>query len=178
MYIVIKVWKLFDAYKGKNVAPTKDSDFVKNLMIKEITARLNALTMNTVVSGFMEYTNKMIDITKAQNGIDKSCLETLIVLLSPFVPHIAEELGKKLDTQKLCLREAWPDYDESKLVVDEITIPLQVNGKARENLVISRDASKEEILEKAKEMLASRLKEKTIVKEIYVPGKIVNIVVK
>ncbi|MGE4213904.1 MAG: leucine--tRNA ligase [Anaerotignaceae bacterium] len=173
-----KVWKLFAAYKDKNVAPTKDSDFAKNIMIKEISSRLNALTMNTVVSGFMEYTNKLIDVAKTQDGLDKSCLEALVVLLAPFTPHIAEELWRELGNADTVFAAQWPECDESKLAVDEIVIPLQVNGKTRENITVSKSATKDEILAKAKEILASRIEDKTIVKEIYVPNKIVNIVVK
>ena len=72
----------------------------------------------------------------------------------------------------------WPEWDESKLVKDEVVLPLQINGKARGNITISKAATKEEVLAMAKETLASRLEDKTIVKEIYVPGKIVNFVVK
>ncbi|MEA5085505.1 MAG: leucine--tRNA ligase [Lachnospiraceae bacterium] len=173
-----KVWKLFVAYKDKNIAPTKESDFAKNIMIKEISLRLNALTMNTVVSGFMEFTNKLTDVAKAQDGIDKSCLETLVVLLAPFTPHIAEELWRELGNKDTVFAAKWPEYDESKLAVDEIVIPLQINGKTRENITVSKSTTKEEILAKAKEILAPRIEGKTIVKEIYVPNKIVNIVVK
>ncbi len=173
-----KVWRFFNTYKDKDAAPTKESDFAKNIMIKEITSRLNALTMNTVVSGFMEFTNKMIDVAKEQDGIDKSCLETLAVLLAPFTPHIAEEVWREMGKTTTIFEASWPVHDESKLVVDEIVIPLQINGKTRENLTIGKNASKDEVIAKAKEVCASRLEGKEIVKEIYVPGKILNIVVK
>ncbi len=173
-----KVWKLVVNYKDKNVSATKQSDFVKNKMISEITSRLKALTMNTVVSGFMEYTNKLIDIAKEQDGIDKSCLETLVVLLAPFTPHICEELYRELGHESTVFSEKWPQFDASKMDVDQIVIPLQINGKVRENLAIGKNADKDEVLKKAKEMLSSRLEGKTIVKEIFVPGKIVNIVIK
>lgn len=173
-----KVWKLVANYKDKNAEPSKESEFVKNKMIYEITSRLKALTMNTVVSGFMEYTNKLIDIAKEQDGIDKSCLETLIVLLAPFTPHIAEELYRELGHTDTVFNAGWPEADTSKLTEDEIVIPLQINGKVRENITVRKDADKNEVLSKAKELLASRLEGKTIVKEIFVPGKIVNIVIK
>ena len=173
-----KVWKFVENYKDKNAAPTKDSDFVKNKMIYEIDSRLSALTMNTVVSGFMEYTNKLIDVAKKQDGIDKSCIEALVVLLAPFTPHIAEELWRELGHDKTVFDAGWPKCDESKITVDEITIPLQINGKVRENITISASLGKDEVMALAKKALASRLEGKTIVKEIYVPGKILNIVVK
>ena len=147
-------------------------------MIYEIDSRLSALTMNTVVSGFMEYTNKLIDVAKKQDGIDKSCIEALVVLLAPFTPHIAEELWRELGHDKTVFDAGWPKCDESKITVDEITIPLQINGKVRENITISASLGKDEVMALAKKALASRLEGKTIVKEIYVPGKILNIVVK
>ncbi len=173
-----KVWKFVESYKDKDMAPTKDSEFAKNKMIYEIDSRLAALTMNTVVSGFMEYTNKLIDVAKAQGGIDRSAIEALVVLLAPFTPHIAEELWHELGHETSVFEAGWPKCDESKLVVDEIVIPLQINGKVRENITVSASLSKDEVMAKAKEALASRLEGKTIVKEIYVPGKILNIVVK
>ena len=173
-----KVWKLFVTYKDKKKEPTKESEYAKNLMIKEITGRLDGLTMNTVISGFMEYTNKLTDVAKGQDGIDTSCLETLVILLAPFAPHISEELWRELGHTETIFNSTWPVYDASKLIVSEIEIPLQINGKTRSNLVISKDAQKDEVLAKAKEELASRLEGNTIVKEIYVPNKIVNIVVK
>ncbi|MBR5468484.1 MAG: class I tRNA ligase family protein, partial [Firmicutes bacterium] len=173
-----KVWKFVATYKDKDVAPTKDSEFAKNKIIYEIDTRLNALTMNTVVSGFMEFTNKLMDVAKAQDGIDKTCLEILVTLLAPFTPHISEELWRELGHETSVFEAGWPVCDESKLVVDEIAVPLQINGKVRETIMVPASLGKEEVLAKAKEALASRLEGKTIVKEIYVPGKILNIVVK
>ncbi len=173
-----RVWKLVYTYKDQPVEATKKSEYIRNKMIKDITTRLNALTMNTVVSGFMESTSEMIDLAKEQNGIDRTSLETLLILLAPFTPHIAEELWQDMGHEGSVFAAGWPEWDEAKLVLDEIVIPLQINGKARENISISKDAAKEEVLAKAKEALASRLEGKTIVKEIYVPGKIVNFVVK
>ena len=173
-----RVWKFIYTYKDKNVPPTKESEYVKNLMIDQITKRLDALTTNTVVSGFMEYTSKMIDVAKAQDGIDKDCIYTLLVLLAPFTPHIAQELWSDMGREGSIFDAGWPKADLSKLTVDEITIPLQINGKFRENITLPADADKDAVMAKAKEVLASRLEGKTIVKEIYVPKKIVNIVVK
>ena len=172
-----KVWKFYYTYKDKPAAPTKESEYIKNKLISDITTRLEALSMNTVVSGFMEYTNKLADIAKAQDGIDPSCLETLAVLLAPFTPHIAAELWEAIGKKDI-FKQTWPVCDESKLVVDTVEIALQINGKVRENMEIGKSEPKEQVLEKAKEALKTRLEGKTIVKEIYVPGRIVNIVVK
>ena len=173
-----KVWKFYDEYKNKPAAPTEESEFIKNKLIKEIDSRLNALTMNTVVSGFMEYTNKMIDEAKKNNGIDKESIETLIILLAPFTPHIAEEMWHGLGHETSVFEAKWPTCDESKLVENTIVMAVQLNGKVRESIKIAKDQEKDSALAKAKEAIASRLEGKTIVKEIYVPGKIINIVVK
>lgn len=174
-----KVWKFVAAYKDKPASPTKESEYIKNKLINDITTRLEALSMNTVVSGFMEDTNKLNDVAKAQDGIDPACIETLIVLLAPFTPHIAAELWEEMGHKdKDLFEQSWPECDESKLVVDTVEIALQINGKVRENIKIGKDEDKEAVLAKAKEVLSSRLEGKTIVKEIYVPGRIVNIVVK
>ncbi len=173
-----KVWKFYDEFKDKPAVPTQQSEFIKNKMIKEIDSRLQALTMNTVVSGFMEYTNKMVDEAKKNNGIDKESIETLVVLLAPFTPHIAEEMWHGLGHNTSVFAAGWPKCDESKLVESTVSVAVQVNGKVRENINLSKDEAKESALEKAKEALGSRLEGKTIVKEIYVPGRIINIVVK
>ena len=117
-------------------------------------------------------------MSKQQGGVDKQTLETLVVLLAPFAPHIAEELWKELGHQESVFDAGWPEADESKMVQDTIEIALQVSGKFRDTMMVAADADKETVLAKAKEVLASRLEGKTVVKEIYVPGKIVNIIAK
>ena len=173
-----RVWKLVYNNKDLKVTASKDMEYLRNKLVYDITNRLEALTMNTVVSGFMEYTNKIIDLGKKEGGVDKQTLETLVVLLAPFAPHIAEELWKELGHAESVFDAGWPEVDESKLVQDTVEIALQVSGKFRDTMVVSVDADKDSVLAQAKEVLASRLEGKTIVKEIYVPGKIVNIIAK
>ena len=173
-----KVWKFVAGYKDKIVSPTKEMEFAKNKMIYEITTRLEALTMNTVVSGFMEYTNKMIDVDKNADGVDKESLEALVRLLAPFTPHIAEEMWRELGHNTTVFEAGWPEYDESKLVVSTVELPVQINGKVKDSIEIDKDEAKDVVLEKAKELLGGKLEGKTIVKEIYVPGRIINFVVK
>jgi len=173
-----KVWKLVETYNGKFIAATDDMIFIKNKIIYEITNRLNQLTMNTVVSGFMEYTNKIIEIAKTENGIDRDTIKTLIILLSPFTPHLSEELWHKIGHEASVFAEKWPEYDKSKLSVSTVSVALQINGKVKGNMNILVNETKENVLKMAKEALSSRIGEGTIVKEIYVPAKIVNIVIK
>ena len=120
----------------------------------------------------------MIDEAKKNNGIDKESIETLIILLAPFTPHIAEEMWHGLGHETSVFEAKWPTCDESKLVENTIVMAVQLNGKVRESIKIAKDEEKDSALAKAKEAIASRLEGKTIVKEIYVPGKIINIVVK
>lgn len=173
-----KVWKLVYDYKDKNINSNKDFEFIKNKLVYEITNRIENFTFNTVISGFMEYTNKIIELAKKYNGIDKETLETLILLLAPFSPHISEEIWEVLGNKSSIFNETWPTYDEEKIKLNTIEIAIQINGKLRETLVINIDDAKEDILSKAKELVSDKLIEKHIIKEIYVPNKIVNLVVK
>ena len=173
-----KVWKFVNEYKDKLVEkPTAEMEFVKNKLTCEITKRLEALTLNTVVSGFMEYTNKMIAVAKAAGGIDKDSLETLTLLLAPFTPHISEEMWQLLGHDTSVFTHGWPKYDESKLKEETVNIAVQINGKVKVQLSVDPNADKDAVLAAAKAALGDKLSG-NIVKEIYVPGRIVNIVVK
>lgn len=172
-----KVWKFVDEYKDKIIEPTKEIEQAKHKMIYEITTRLEALTLNTVISGFMEFTNKLIAAAKNAGGIDKNSLETLAILLCPFAPHIAEEIWQVLGHDESVFRQTWPKYDEEKLKEDTINVAVQINGKVKATIDVAADADKDTVLAAAKEALGSRLNG-TIVKEIYVPGRICNIVVR
>ena len=173
-----KVWKFVNEYKDKLIEkPTAEMEFVKNKLTCEITKRLEALTLNTVVSGFMEYTNKMIAVAKAAGGIDKDSLETLTLLLAPFTPHISEEMWQLLGHDTSVFTHGWPKYDESKLKEETVNIAVQINGKVKVQLSVDPNADKDAVLAAAKAALGDKLSG-NIVKEIYVPGRIVNIVVK
>jgi len=172
-----KLWKLVEDYKDRGAKPTRESLFLRHTMIHEITARLDNFTLNTVVSGFMEFTNKISDLAKTQGGLDKETLETVIVLLAPFAPHIAEEMWEQLGHKTSVFENRWPVADPEMMKADAIEIAIQVNGKLRANISVPTDSSKETVLALAKEALGAKAAGE-IVKEIYVPGRIVNIVVK
>jgi leucyl-tRNA synthetase len=163
--------------KDKNIEATPDMVKVRHKMIYDITNRLETLSLNTVVSGFMEYNNKFYDIAKKEGGMDKETLETAIVLLAPFIPHAAEELWEVLGHTESVFKQTWPEYDEEKMKDTEIEIAVQMNGKTRGTVLIAAEEAKDAVIAKAKEAIADKLTG-TIMKEIYVPGKIVNIVVK
>ncbi len=172
-----RFWKLAMDNLDSGMEPSEESVRTKHKLIKDITTRLDAFSLNTVVSGFMEYNNRMYDIARKQGGIDRDIIETMTILLAPFTPHIASEIWEVAGHKGSIFDETWPEYDESKMKEDSIEIAIQVNGKMRGTVSVPREASKEEVLAAAKEKVAHRLTG-DIVKEIYVPGKIVNIVIK
>ena len=173
-----KVWNLVIENKDRDVKATKELEKIRHQLVYEVTNRLDSFHLNTVVSAFMEYTNKLVSISKKDGGVDKGTLEDLIVLLAPFVPHISEELWHMLGHEESVFAENWPVYDESKMKEDEVEMPVQVNGKVRATITISVDESKDSVLEKARKAIDNKINGKNIVKEIYVPNKIINIVVK
>ena len=171
-----RLWNL--VINGNVVAETPKMEKLRHNMIHDISERLENFSMNTAVSGFMEYTNKMNEVAKAEGGIDQATLEAVVTMLAPFAPHIAEEMWEHLGHDKSVFTDnPWPVYDAEKMKEDTIEIALQINGKLKGTVSVAADAAKDVVIAAAKEALGSRLSG-TIVKEIYVPGKIVNIVVK
>ena len=162
--------------KDKDVQETKELVKLRHRMIKDVTTRFEQFSLNTVVSAFMEYNNKFVELTKT-TGVDKETLKAAVVMIAPFAPHIGEELWEALGGNYSVFHQTWPTYDEDKMKDDEIEIPVQINGKTRATIMVGVDEAKDSILAKAKEAIADKLTG-TIVKEIYVPGKIVNIVQK
>lgn len=171
-----RFWTLVHENADKNVAETSEMLKLRNRMVHDISSRLQSFSLNTVVSGFMEYNNKLIDMAR-NGGVDKLTLETAVVLLAPFAPHMAEELWEVLGHDTSVFMEQWPQADEVHLIDDEVEIAVQVNGRTRGLITIARDAQKEDVLVAAKAAVADKLTD-NIIREIYVPGKIVNIVCK
>ena len=156
---------------------TKELVKVRNKLIYDITTRLESFSLNTVISGFMEYNNKFMEIAKKEGGIDKETLETIAVLLSPFAPHFAEEMWEQLGHEETIFNAGWPKYDENEMKDDEIKIPVQINGKTKAVIEIPADISKDDAIAAGKEAIADKLTG-NVIKEIYVPKKIINIVMK
>jgi leucyl-tRNA synthetase len=172
-----RFWNLVQTSKETNVSETKEMLKLRHRMINDITTRLESFSLNTVISGFMEYNNKFIELAKTTGGIDKDTLGTFAVLLAPFAPHVAAEVWEELGHTDGIFKQSWPKHEEAYLKDDEVEIAAQVNGKTRAVVCIVADADKETAIAKAKEALGDKLTG-TVVKEIYVPGRIVNIVVK
>ncbi|MBQ3512591.1 MAG: leucine--tRNA ligase [Lachnospiraceae bacterium] len=162
--------------KDLNAPETEELVKIRNKMIYDITTRLENFSLNTVVSGFMEYNNKLNDMAKTQ-GIDKETLKTAVVLLAPFIPHVSAELWEELGETGSVFDAGWPVCDEEAMKDNEIEIAVQINGKTKGTVLIATDEAKDSAIAKGKEAIADKLTG-TIVKEIYVPGKIINIVMK
>ena len=172
-----RFWNLVMDSKDKNVAETPEMVKLRHKMIYDIETRFEQFSLNTVVSGFMEYNNKLIDLSKRTGGIDKETLKTAVILLAPFAPHIGEELWSQLGGTDTVFHATWPECDEEAMKDDEVEIAVQLNGKTKAVVNLSANVSKEEAIAAGKEALGSKLNG-TVVKEIYVPGKIINLVVK
>ena len=173
-----RFWNLVMDNKDSGVQADKEMLKVRNRMIHEITTRLENFSLNTVVSGFMEYTNKMIDMAR-NGGIDKETLKTAVVMLSPFAPHIGEELWRQLGETDSVFHAVWPAADKEAMADDEKEVAVQVNGKTKLVVTVPVDISKEDAIAAGRKALEDAGKlSGTVVKEIYVPGKIINIVAK
>lgn len=171
-----RIWRIATEKNVQDVAIPEDIDKLMHKTIKKVTEDTSSLSFNTAISQMMVFVNELNRL----ETVPKKTLETLTLLLSPYTPHLAEELWVMLGHEPSVSKEPWPAYDEAKTIDDTIEIVVQINGKLRSRLSMKRDASKEELLEAAKndEKAKTWLDGKTIVKEIVVPGKLVNIVVK
>ena len=171
-----RVWRLFAESDKIQDKPNANLEKVYNFTVKKVTNDYENMYFNTAISQMMIFVNSA---TK-EDILPKEYAEGFVKLLSPVAPHIAEELWNRLGHSDTITYESWPTYDESKLVDDEINLPVQVNGKVRATIKIPVDATQEQIKELAHqaENVQAHLEGKTIVKEIYVKGKIYNIVVK
>ncbi len=170
-----RVWALQDVLgEGEEYSPEFENMMHK--AVKKVTNDIEEMKFNTSISTFMTMCN---EFSKAKR-INRKELETFIKLLNPFAPHITEEIWEKLGHNTTIAYEPWPSYDESKTIDNLIDLPVQVNGKLRANVSIEKDEDKDSIKDKvhSNEKIQSYINGKEIIKEIYVPNKIYNIVVK
>lgn len=172
-----RFWNLVQDNLEKNVEASKEMIKTRHRLVHDITSRLESFSLNTVISGFMEYNNKLIDIAKKEGGVDKETLSTFALVLAPFAPHFAAECWEVLGNAGSVFEAGWPEHDEEAMKDDEIEIAVQINGKTKGTVSIGADEAKDSAIAKAKEAVADKLTG-NIVKEIYVPGRIVNIVCK
>lgn len=172
-----RVWNIFEtpgkiADKG-NVELTK----LMHKTVKGITDDMERMSFNTAIAKLMEYVNA---VYKSNEPVAKSDMETFVLLLAPQAPHIAEELWQKLGHTESIAYAKWPTYDETMTQSDTIDIVVQVMGKKRAVISVAANADKETVLAtaKANENVKTFIDGKTILKEVYVPGRLVNFVVK
>ena len=177
-----RVWSLFVADDGslhpRIVESGGDREMLRVLhyTIKEVTGGIENLQFNTAIARMMEFVNAAMK----SGPIEKRWAEQFVLVLSAFAPHIAEELWERLGHGKTLAYEPWPVYDEALLSVDTIEVPVQVNGRLRSVLRVPKDAGKDEVVAaaQANSKVAPHVEGKQVVKEIYVPGKLLNLVVK
>lgn len=153
---------------------SKETEKMMHKAIKKVSQDIEDMKFNTSVSTFMTMVNEFYKIGK----INKAEFKTFLTLLNPFAPHITEELNKIAGFEADISTYSWPEYDEAKTVDDEITLPIQFNGKLKATITISVDEDESSVKEKVHNAIDSKLDGKTIIKEIYVKNKIYNIVVK
>ena len=167
-----RVAGLTDILSGEGMSKDLESAFHKT--IKKVSSDIEETKFNTAIAAMMG----LINTIYAKGSITKDELEIFIKLLSPFAPHLTEEIWASLGNEGFLSVAKWPEYDEAKTVDDEIEVAVQVNGKTREVVKVSKDIDKDGAINAGKEAVAKWLEGATIVKEIYIPGKIVNIVIK
>ena len=144
--------------------------------IKKVSNDIEEMKFNTAIATFMTMVNEFYKDKKLSKGEYKTFLQ----LLNPFAPHMTEELFEEIGESKTIAQTPWPTDDEAKTIDDEIENPIQINGKLKTTITISKDLAEDEIkrMVHENEVVCKNVENKTIVKEIYVNGKIYNIVVK
>jgi leucyl-tRNA synthetase len=169
-----RVADLKDKANGTGVTAKLETAFHKT--IKKVSSDIEEMKFNTAIAAMMGLLNDI----DAEGKLTVDELKIFVKLLCPFAPHLCEEIWEGIGETGLCSEAAWPAYDENKTVDATVEIALQICGKFRGTLMIARDASKEEMLAAAKadSKIAAQLEGKQILKEIVVPGKLVNIVAK
>jgi leucyl-tRNA synthetase len=173
---IVRVWKFFT--EPENITETNDDALTKiyHQTVKKVTNDFEALAYNTAISQMMIFVNAAY-----KNGsCPREYAEGLIKMLSPICPHVGEEMWQKLGHNDTIAYAEWPKYDEAKMVEDTIEIGVQVNGKVRGTVMLAVDEENDSAIEKAKQVegVARSIEGKTVVKAIYVKGRIVNLVVK
>ena len=171
-----RIWGLMDGvidsdeYRDKLVAPMHRT-------IKKVSADIEEMKFNTAIAALMSLINTISEI---DGKVTRGELKTILLLLSPFAPHLCEEMWEQMNYGGTINDQKWPEYDESKCVDNEVEIVVQVNGKIRARLNVSVDEAQDSVIEKAKqnEKVAAEISGKTVVKELYVKGKLVNIVIR
>lgn len=165
-----RVWSLKDIIKGTEVS--KDHIYEINNLIKKVSDDIENLKLNTAIAAFMSFVKKI----KEDGFITKEELRIFLILLNPLAPHITSEMYEIVFGGNL-IDDSWPSYDEKYLERDEINLPIQINGKMKKTILISKEATQDDVMNSIKENYPDLIS-KEIIKIIYIQGKIINIIVK
>jgi leucyl-tRNA synthetase len=172
-----RAWHWVMLHEGKWASePDREVLVERHLLIKNVTERLEAFRMNTIVSAFMEFINKM---TASRHAPDKETAEAFLVLMAPFAPHFAEELWQRTGHEPTVFRQKWPAWDERYTTADSVEIAVQITGKTRGPIVVRSDAVEDAVVEAAlKDAAIQRfLDGKQVRKRVFVRGRILNLIV-
>ena len=171
-----RVWRISTEKKIEDVEIPMDLNKTLHKTIRKVTEDTATLNFNTAISQMMVLVNEMNRL----EVVPKKVIETLALLLSPYTPHLAEELWSMMGHEPSVANQSWPTYDEELCREDTMEMVVQINGKLRSRIMMPKSASKDEMIAAAKADEKSKvwLDGKTIVKEIAIPGKLVNFVVK
>ncbi len=183
-----RIWRLYDIVNTKAQTPASENDKadilrIMHQTIKKVTIDIEKeFQFNTAISSIMELVNALYTYKHHSNddGASVEAYKTVILLMSPFTPHLCEEIWEKMGNKECVSIAAWPAYDESKIKQDSIELPVQINGKVRGKVIIPADSDEAEVrkIAEADEKIEAHLKDKQIIKFIYVKNKIITIVVK
>ena len=170
-----RIWNLQEIVTDSDEY-SKELEASMHKLIKKVSEDIENMKFNTAIAAFMTVLNEIYD----KGSITKGELKTLLILLNPFAPHVTEEEWSVLNFGGTVTDQPWPDYDEAKCVADSVEIVVQICGKIRARMNIDVSLSAEEVIALAKEdeTIKAEIAGKNIVKELYVPGKLVNIVAK
>jgi leucyl-tRNA synthetase len=179
-----RVWHLvLDEYKPSGSQGEEELVRMTHQTIKKVTEDIDKLRLNTMVAAFMEFTNFLAKVKEAGSTSTSawdSSIKTLLLLLAPTAPHLAEELWQKIGLKYSIHNQSWPEWDEALVTSDEFTLVVQVNGKVRDRLTVPVSVTEDEARKLAlgQEKVKPYVKGREVMKVIYVPGKLINFVVR
>jgi leucyl-tRNA synthetase len=176
-----RIWRNFaneddESSLVADIEASKDLIGALHKTIDRVSSDMERMSFNTAIAALIEFTSKLV----AEERIPRTIAEPFLLLLAPLAPHLAEELWSRIGHEESLAYSAWPEADPALMISDEVTIGVQVNGKVRANIQIPTDASQEDViaLAKANPDIDRHISGKTSVRDIYVPGRIVNLVVR
>ncbi len=169
-----RIWNLADQVKEGDTY-SKDNEALVHKTIKKVSDDIENMKFNTAIAALMTLTNQFYD-----KGVNRAEFQTLLLLLSPFAPHIVEELWERFELEGMACTSSWPAYDESKTIASEVTIAVQVGGKLKATVTVPMNSDQEAVLEvvKAEPKIAKLMEGKNLVKVIHVPNKLMNLILK